>query len=172
MLSHTISDTASNLMIAAKDAVESNKSLRDNTNLSNTALAQSQIAGTVTQGNLTSAMAQLMAYQAAKEAAEAYEGEITRRETLTGRVASHQRDELVYDAHKAGIVARRQTLRDGMLFAVIFHPEAPGAIEVLLDAGADPMAQNASEPRRSSTNHLNPIDCVELPDGIKSTFSY
>ena len=57
-------------------------------------------------------------------------------------------------------------------YAVIFHPEALEAIEVLLDAGADPMAQNASEPRRSSTNQLNPIDCVELPDGIKSTFSY
>ena len=66
VLSHTMSDTASNLMVAAKDAVESYKGLQDNTNVSNTALAQSQIAGTVTQGNLTAAMAQLMAYYAAK----------------------------------------------------------------------------------------------------------
>ena len=85
VLSHTMSDTASNLMIAAKDAVESYKGLQNNTNLSNTALAQSQIAGTVTQGNLTAAMAQLMAYYAAKEAAQVYEGEITRREALTDR---------------------------------------------------------------------------------------
>ena len=62
VLGHTMSDTASNLMVAAKDAVESYKGLQDNTNVSNTALAQSQIAGTVTQGNLTAAMAQLMAY--------------------------------------------------------------------------------------------------------------
>ena len=37
-----MSDTASNLMVAAKDAVKSYKGLRDNTNVSNTALAQSQ----------------------------------------------------------------------------------------------------------------------------------
>ena len=118
VLSHTMSDTASNLMIAAKDAVESYKGLQNNTNLSNTALAQSQIAGTVTQGNLTAAMAQLMAYYAAKEAAQDYEGEITRREALTDRVASHQRAELVYNAHQAGLVATRQSMRDGMLFQV------------------------------------------------------
>ncbi len=86
VLSHTMSDTASNLMIAAKDAVESYKGLRDNTNVSNTALAQSQIAGTVTQGNLTAAMVQLMAFEAANEAAEDYEREIARREALAVRV--------------------------------------------------------------------------------------
>ena len=30
-------------------------------------------------------------------------------------------------------------------YAVIFNPEAPEAIEVLLDAGADSVAQNASD---------------------------
>ena len=76
VLGHAMSDAASNLMIAARDAVDSYEGLRNNTNTSNTALAQSQVAGTVTQGNLTAAMAQLMAYQAAKEAAEDYEREI------------------------------------------------------------------------------------------------
>ena len=118
VLSHTMSDTASNLMIAAKDAVESYKGLQNNTNVSNTALAQSQIAGTVTQGNLTAAMAQLMAYYAAKEAAEAYEAEINRRGALTDRVALNQQGQLVYDAHIAGIVAKRQTMRQGMLFPI------------------------------------------------------
>ena len=118
VLSHTMSDTASNLMVAAKDAVDSYKGLQDNTNVSNTALAQSQIAGTVTQGNLTAAMAQLMAYEAAKEAAEDYEREIARREALSNRVALNQQGEVVYDAHIDGIVARRQSIRDGMLFPV------------------------------------------------------
>ena len=118
VLSHTMSDTASNLMVAAKDAVESYKGLQNNTNVSNTALAQSQIAGTVTQGNLTAAMAQLMAYYAAKEAAEAYEAEINRRGALTDRVALNQQGQLVYDAHIAGIVAKRQTMREGMLFPI------------------------------------------------------
>ena len=118
VLSHTMSDTASNLMIAARDAVESYEGLRNNTNTSNTALAQSQVAGTVTQGNLTAAMAQLMAYQAAKEAAEDYEREIARREALARRVASQQQAEIAYNAHKAGLDARRQTLQDGLLFEI------------------------------------------------------
>ena len=56
VLDHAMSDAAANLMIAARDAVESYEGLRNNTNTSNTALAQSQVAGTVTQGNLTAAM--------------------------------------------------------------------------------------------------------------------
>ncbi len=118
VLSHTMSDTASNLMIAAKDAVKSYEGLRNNTNTSNTALAQSQVAGTVTQGNLTAAMAQLMAYQAAKEAAQDYEREIARREVLAERVAAQQQAEITFAAHKAGLDARRQTLRDGLLFQI------------------------------------------------------
>ena len=116
-----MSDTASNLMVAAKDAVKSYKGLQDNTNVSNTALAQSQIAGTVTQGNLTAAMAQLMAYQAATDAAEAYEAEIKRRTALTDRVALRQQAELVYDAHIAGLDATRQALREGMNFPIPGH---------------------------------------------------
>ena len=116
-----MSDTASNLMVAAKDAVKSYKGLQDNTNVSNTALAQSQIAGTVTQGNLTAAMAQLMAYYAAKDAAQDYEAEINRRAALTDRVASRQQDELLYDAHQTGLDASRQTLREGMNFPIPGH---------------------------------------------------
>ena len=118
VLAHATSDAASNLMVAARDAVKSYEGLQNNTNVSNTALAQSQIAGTVTQGNLTAAMVQLMAFQAAKEAAEDYESEITRREALAQRVAKQQQSDLMYNAHKDGIVARRQSMRDGLLFRV------------------------------------------------------
>ena len=118
VLHHATSDAASNLMIAARDAVDSYEGLQNNTNVSNTALAQSQIAGTVTQGNLTAAMVQLMAFQAAKEAAEGYESEITRREALAERVSTQQQADLMYNAHRDGIVASRQSIRDGMLFNV------------------------------------------------------
>ena len=121
VLSHTMSDTASNLMIAAKDAVESYEGLQNNTNVSNTALAQSQIAGTVTQGNLTAAMVQLMAFEAANEAAKDYEREIARREALAKRVAAQQQSELLYNAHIAGIEANRQSFRDGMNFPIPGH---------------------------------------------------
>ena len=120
VLSHTMSDTASNLMIAAKDAVESYKGLQNNTNVSNTALAQSQIAGTVTQGNLTAAMAQLMAYQAAKEAAEGYEREIERRLELARSVARQQQAEINFNAQQAGLDERRDSMREGLLYRV--HP--------------------------------------------------
>ena len=118
VLAHATSDAAANLMVAARDAVKSYEGLQNNTNVSNTALAQSQIAGTVTQGNLTAAMVQLMAFQAAKEAAEGYESEITRREALAERVIKQQQADLMYNAHRAGIVARRQSIRDGMLVSV------------------------------------------------------
>ena len=118
VLGHAMSDAASNLMIAARDAVESYEGLRNNTNTSNTALAQSQVAGTVTQGNLTAAMAQLMAFQAAREAAEDYEREIARREALAERVAAQQQAEITFAAQQAGLDARRDGLREGLLFRI------------------------------------------------------
>ena len=118
VLDHATSTVATNLIVAAKDAVDSYERLRENINTSNTALAQSQVTGAVTQGHLTAAMAQLMAFQAAKEAAEGYESEITRREALAARVRNQQRADLIYNAHLDGIVASRARIRDGMLFSI------------------------------------------------------
>ena len=118
VLDHATSTVATNLIVAAKDAVDSYERLRENINTSNTALAQSQVTGAVTQGHLTAAMAQLMAFQAAKEAAEGYESEITRREALAARVRNQERADLTYNAHLAGIVASRARIRDGMLFSI------------------------------------------------------
>ena len=121
VLAHSTSDAAGDLMLAARDAVKSYEGLQNNTNVSNTALAQSQIAGTVTQGNLTAAMVQLMAFEAAKKAAEEYETEITRREALAERVTAQQQSQLLYNAHIAGLTANRQTLREGMNFPIPGH---------------------------------------------------
>ena len=101
--------------------MDSYKKLRDNTNVSNTALAQSQITGAVTQGHLTASMAQLMAFQAAKEAAQGYEDEIVRREALATRVADRQQSRTLYNAHIAGLEANRQSFRDGMNFPIPGH---------------------------------------------------
>ena len=124
VLDHAMSDAAANLMIAARDAVESYEGLRNNTNTSNTALAQSQVAGTVTQGNLTAAMAQLMAFQAAKEAAEDYEREIARREALARWIETQRRAEITFAAQQAGLDARRHSMREGLLFRI--HPAYGG----------------------------------------------
>ena len=124
VLDHATSDVAANLMVAAKAAVESYEGLRNNTNTSNTALAQSQVAGTVTQGNLTAAMAQLMAYQAAKEAAADYEREIGRREALARWIETQRRAEINFNAQQAGLDARRDTMREGLRFRI--HPNYGG----------------------------------------------
>ena len=124
VLDHAMSDAAANLMIAARDAVESYEGLRNNTNTSNTALAQSQVAGTVTQGNLTAAMAQLMAFQAAKEAAEDYEREIARRKALARWIETQRRAEITFAAQQAGLDARRDSMREGLLFRI--HPAYGG----------------------------------------------
>ena len=118
VLSHTMSEVSKNLIVAAKDAVKSYEGLRDNTNISNTALAQSQIAGTVTQGNLTAAMTQLMAYETAKGAAEDYEREIARRQELAQWVQSQRTAENDFNASQAGIVARRDSMREGLLYRI------------------------------------------------------
>ena len=116
VLDHATSEVAKNLIIAAKAAANSYQGLRNNTNTSNTALAQSQVTGTVTQGNLTAAMAQLMAYEAAKEAAAGYEREIARRQELARWVESQRSAEIDFAASQAGIAARRQSIREGLLF--------------------------------------------------------
>ena len=118
VLSHAISDTASNLMIAAKAAVSSYEGLRNNTNTSNTALQQAMVAGTVTLGNLTAAMAQLMVYQASQESAREYEQEIARREELARFVDSEREAQITFDAQQAGIAARVDSMREGLLFRV------------------------------------------------------
>ena len=118
VLSHTMSEVSKNLIVAAKDAVESYKGLRDNTNISNTALAQSQIAGAVTQGNLTAAMTQLMAFEQAKKAAEDYEREITRRQELAQWLQSQRTAEVDFNASQAGIAARRDSMREGLLYQI------------------------------------------------------
>ena len=125
VLGHAMSDVAANLMVAAKAAVESYEGLRNNTNTSNTALWQSQVAGTVTQGNLTAAMAQLMAYQAAKEAAEDYEREIGRRQQLARWIETQRRAEINFNAQQAGLDARRDTMREGLRFRI--HPNYGGS---------------------------------------------
>ena len=118
VMAHAQSDAAKNLMVAAKEAVSSYEGLRNNTNTSNTALQQAMVAGTVTQGNLTAAMAQLMVYQASQESAKEYEQEIARREELARFVEAERQAQITFDAQQAGIAARVDSMREGLLFRV------------------------------------------------------
>ena len=120
VLDHALSDAAAELIASAREAADSYETLRNNTNTSHTALQQSQVAGQVTEGNLTAAMAQLMAFRAAREAAEDYEREIERRERLAEWVAAQQRAQANFAAQQSGLEARRDSMREGLLLKV--HP--------------------------------------------------
>ena len=67
VLNYAVSDAAAETSAAIKSALDSYDGLRNNANKSDTALQQSQVAGMVTQGQLTAAMAQLQALQAAQD---------------------------------------------------------------------------------------------------------
>ena len=125
-MAHAQSDAAKNLMVAAKEAVTSYEGLRSNTNTSNTALQQAMVAGTVTQGNLTAAMAQLMVYQASQESAREYEQEIARREELARFVEAEREAQIAFDTQQAGIAARVDSMREGLLFRVPALYGGPG----------------------------------------------
>jgi len=118
VLNHALSEAAAVLVTAAREAAEAYGRLRNNTNVSNTALAQLQVSAQVTEGNLTAATAQLRAYQAAKVAAEDYERELERRQALARWVEMQRRAEINVSAQQAGLDARRDAMREGLLFRI------------------------------------------------------
>ena len=127
VLNYAVSDAASEATEAIKSALESYDGLRSNANRSVTALGQAQVAGLVTQGQLTAAMAQLQAFQAAREAAEELETERRRREALerdrrspTARPADVQRP----DGRDYGAIRRRSKPQDASAHPV--RPLIPG----------------------------------------------
>ena len=120
VLGHATSDAAAELTNAVRSAVDSYDGLRNNSNKSNTALQQAAVAGQVTQGQLIAAMAQLMAFQAAREAAGDYAREIARRERLAEWKSAQERANQDLQIRLAGIDANRDNLREGLLFKI--HP--------------------------------------------------
>ena len=119
VLNYAVSDAASEATAAIKSALDSYDGLRNNANKSDTALAQSQVAGMVTQGQLTAAIAQLQAYQAAQESAEEMEAERRRRERLAQMLADREQGQIMFTERLNGISA----LSDGgESLKVSLHP--------------------------------------------------
>lgn len=106
VLNYAVSDAASEATAAIQSALDSYTGLRNNANKSDTALAQSQVAGMVTQGQLTAAMAQLQAFQAAQEAAEELETERRRRELVARQLADHQQGLAFHNERITAIAAQ------------------------------------------------------------------
>ena len=88
---HTVADAAAVLSKMLKETQSSIDKLRNQKNTSATALAQAQVAGLAAQGEILTALAQLQAWQAARETAKSYQEEIKRRQQEAESVASRRR---------------------------------------------------------------------------------
>ena len=106
VLNYAVSDAAAETTSAIKSAFDAYDGLRNNGNVSPTALQQAQVAGMVTQGQLTAAIAQLQAYQAAEQAAEKLEAERRRRERLAQILADRQQGQIIFNERITGIASR------------------------------------------------------------------
>ena len=80
VLDHALADASSTLIESLKEAQDALDRVRNQTQKSDTALAQANITAIATQGELMAALAQLQAYQSAREAGASYERELARRQ--------------------------------------------------------------------------------------------
>ena len=96
IMDHTVSDAAAALTQTLKDSQASIAKLRNQTNKSATALAQAQVTGLATQGEVLTAVAQLQAWQAARETAKHYQQELERRRRESDTLALKQENALKF----------------------------------------------------------------------------
>ena len=106
VLNYAVSDAAAETTAAIQSAFDAYDGLRSNSNVSPTALQQAQVAGMVTQGQLTASVAQLQAYQAAQAAAEEMEIERRRRELVARQLADRQQGQIHFNERLTGITSR------------------------------------------------------------------
>ena len=105
VLDHTVADAAAALAKTLKDAQTSIDKLRNQTNKSEKALQQAQVTGIATQGEVLLSLAQLQAWQAARETAKSYQDEVERRRREAEQIAKERKHapitEKIYDEWNA-----------------------------------------------------------------------
>ena len=119
-MNNAVADAAAQLAEALREAKTALEGLQNQTNVSDTALAQAHLAGSVTQGNLATAQAQLAAYKAAQDAAAVVEQELHRRQKLDQWTTAQQNAQTALTARLSAIDADRDAMRERTLFRV--HP--------------------------------------------------
>ena len=107
VLNYAVNDAAAHAAATITSALASYERLRAQTNTSPTALQQAQVAGMITDGEVSAAVAQLDAFMATKEAADALEAEARRRELEAARLDAQRRGRVTYERRLAGIAANR-----------------------------------------------------------------
>ena len=107
VMNYAMNDAAAGAAGAVKSALESYETIRAQSNTSPTALQQAQVAGMLTSGEVSAALAQLRAFEAAKDAADALAAEQRRRELEAARLDAQRRGQATYRRRVAGIAASR-----------------------------------------------------------------
>ncbi|MDE2667762.1 MAG: hypothetical protein OXI69_16590 [Acidobacteriota bacterium] len=115
---YLVDDSATALIETAASARESLQKLRSNSNVSDTALAQAQVTGLATQGELLSAMAQLMAFEAARGTARDYQDELKRRQQWKQWERRQEAGKVLFEKQQADIAASADGLREGLVYRI------------------------------------------------------
>ena len=115
---YLVDDSATALIETAASAQESLQKLRSNSNVSDTALAQAQVTGLATQGELLSAMAQLMAFEAARGTARDYQDELKRRQQWKQWERRQEAGKVLFEKQQADIAASADGLREGLVYRI------------------------------------------------------
>ena len=120
VLDHTLADAAAELIDSLKATQESLDKVRTQTTKSDTALAQANITAIATQAELLAALAQLQAYQSAREAGKSYELELDRRQGVDRWAATMRQSEAQHQAAMTAIQAMPDTGGREVQFSI--HP--------------------------------------------------
>lgn len=120
VMNQALADAAAELAKALKEAKDALEDLKNQSNVSNTALAQAQLAGALTNGSLAVAKAQADSYKAAKEATEALEDERYRRDMIGTWTTAQQNAQTALQARLTAIAGDQDGMRERMRFRV--HP--------------------------------------------------
>ena len=120
VMNNAVADAAAELAEALKEAKTAIEDLKNQTNMSDTALAQAQLSGALTQGNVTTAIAQLQAYEAAQKSADSFQQEQRRREQLSDWADGQRAAQQNLQARMTAIQSQRDAMREGLRLRV--HP--------------------------------------------------
>ena len=112
---YAVGDAAEELTERLDLAQASLDLLRNQTNLSGTALQQARLAGQLTDSQLSIATAQLLAYQAARDSLQTHSAEIARRRELANWHRAELRAQAEHDASIAWIRANADAMGADLL---------------------------------------------------------
>ena len=122
VLAHTRADAAAALAATASETQEKIEALAAENNVSATGLQQAVLAGTLTEGQLLTALAEMEAWDASAAAAAAYDAEVARREFEARRLARRTALEAEWAADRAAMEASRAGRLESLYGGFQLHP--------------------------------------------------